>query len=100
MFPGGETHFTAFLPCDILSRGRERDNRMTSIITARRLLRGNEFIEYPRITIDDGHITSILSRRESAVADAYPDATLIQAYLTIHAHGPAGPDVLERPPNR
>jgi N-acetylglucosamine-6-phosphate deacetylase len=98
MFPGGETHFTAFLPCDILSRGRKRDNRMTSIITARRLLRGNEFVEYPRITIDDGHITSILSRRESQVGDAYPDATLVPAYLNIHVHGAVGHDVMEGTP--
>jgi hypothetical protein len=39
---------------------------MTSTITARRLLRGNEIVEYPRITVDDGHITSILSH-ESAL---------------------------------
>jgi N-acetylglucosamine-6-phosphate deacetylase len=71
---------------------------MTSIITARRLLRGNEFIEYPRITVDDGHITSIHSRRKSEAGDAYPEATLVPAYLNIHVHGAVGHDVMEGTP--
>ena len=43
---------------------------MTSTITARRLLRGNEIVEYPLITVDDGHITSILSRQNAAGDDS------------------------------
>ena len=45
---------------------------MTSTITARRLLRGNEIVEYPLITVDDGHITSILSRRQPRTMRAIP----------------------------
>jgi N-acetylglucosamine-6-phosphate deacetylase len=72
---------------------------MTSIITARRLLRGNEFIEYPRITVEDGHITSIHSRHESEAGDAYPEATLVPAYVNIHVHGAVGHDVMEGTPD-
>lgn len=71
---------------------------MSSIIAARRLLSGNEFIEYPRITVDDGHITSILSRRKNEPGDAYPEATLVPAYLNIHVHGAVGHDVMEGTP--
>jgi N-acetylglucosamine-6-phosphate deacetylase len=71
---------------------------MTSIITARGLLRGNEFIEYPQITIDDGHISSILSRRNGEVSDAYSEATLVPAFLNIHVHGAVGHDVMEGTP--
>jgi N-acetylglucosamine-6-phosphate deacetylase len=71
---------------------------MTSIITARRLLRGDEIIEYPRITIDDGNITSILSPRGGEAGDVYPDAILVPAYLNIHVHGAAGHDVMEGTP--
>jgi N-acetylglucosamine-6-phosphate deacetylase len=71
---------------------------MTTIITARLLLRGNEIIEFPRITIDDGNITSILSRRGSEAGDAYPDAILVPSYLNIHVHGAAGHDVMEGTP--
>ena len=39
---------------------------MTSTITARRLLRGNEIVEYPLVTVDDGHITSIESGKNAA----------------------------------
>ena len=71
---------------------------MTSTITARRLLRGNEFIEYPQITVDDGHITSIHSRPRGEARDAFPEAILVPAYLNIHVHGAVGHDVMEGTP--
>jgi len=71
---------------------------MTSIITARRLLRGNEFIEYPQITIEDGRISSILGGRNGQVSDAYSEATLVPAFLNIHVHGAVGHDVMEGTP--
>ncbi len=71
---------------------------MTSTITARRLLRGNEIVEYPRITVDDGQITSILSRETGHAGDSYPDATLVPAYVNIHVHGAVGHDVMEGTP--
>ena len=72
---------------------------MTSTITARRLLRGNEIVEHPLITVDDGHITSILSRESGNAGDSYPQATLVPAYLNIHVHGAVGHDVMEGTPH-
>jgi N-acetylglucosamine-6-phosphate deacetylase len=71
---------------------------MTSTITARRLLRGNEIVEYPLITVDEGHITSILSRETGSAGDAYAEATLVPAYVNIHVHGAVGHDVMEGTP--
>ncbi len=71
---------------------------MTSKITARRLLRGNEIVEYPCITVDDGRITSILSRETGNAGDSYPEATLVPAYVNIHVHGAVGHDVMEGTP--
>jgi N-acetylglucosamine-6-phosphate deacetylase len=71
---------------------------MTSTITARRLLRGNEILEYPRITVDDGHITSILSGEGGDSLYSFPEALLVPAYLNIHVHGAAGFDVMEGTP--
>src|ERR1700691_12414 len=71
---------------------------MTSTITARRLLRGDEVVEYPQITIRDGHITSILSRERGDPGDSYPRALLAPAYLNIHVHGAMGHDVMEGTP--
>ena len=76
---------------------------MTSTITARRLLRGNEIVEYPLVEVRDGHITSILSRQggSSEIPDgsnSYPEALLVPAYLNIHVHGAVGHDVMEGTP--
>ncbi len=71
---------------------------MTSTITARQLLRGNEIVEYPLITVDDGRITSILSRDRDDAGDSYPGAMLVPAYVNIHVHGAVGHDVMEGTP--
>jgi N-acetylglucosamine-6-phosphate deacetylase len=71
---------------------------MTSTITARQLLRGNEVVEYPQITIDDGRITSILGRDRDTAGDSYPGAMLVPAYVNIHVHGAVGHDVMEGTP--
>jgi N-acetylglucosamine-6-phosphate deacetylase len=68
---------------------------MTNKISARRLLHGNQIIEYPLITIDDGHITSIESRAGDAGEDSFPQAMLVPAYINIHVHGAVGHDVME-----
>jgi N-acetylglucosamine-6-phosphate deacetylase len=78
---------------------------MTSRIAARRLLRGDEIVEHPLITLVDGHIASILSH-ESAASQAasgdaayrFPEAMLVPAFLNIHVHGAAGFDVMEGTP--
>jgi N-acetylglucosamine-6-phosphate deacetylase len=71
---------------------------MTSTITAGQLLRGNEIAENPLITIDDGRITSILSRDRGDAGDSYPGAILVPAYVNIHVHGAVGHDVMEGTP--
>ena len=74
---------------------------MTSTITARRLLRGNEILEHPRVTVDDGHITSIESGKNATGDDSnygFPEAMLVPAYLNIHVHGAVGHDVMEGTP--
>jgi N-acetylglucosamine-6-phosphate deacetylase len=71
---------------------------MTSTITARRLLRGNEYMEYPQITVEDGHISSIHSRLKGEANDLYSEATLVPSYLNIHVHGAVGHDVMEGTP--
>jgi N-acetylglucosamine-6-phosphate deacetylase len=68
---------------------------MTSTITARQLLRGNQIVEYPLITVDNGHITSVESRAGAASDDSFPGAILVPAYVNIHVHGAVGHDVME-----
>jgi N-acetylglucosamine-6-phosphate deacetylase len=71
---------------------------MTSTLTARKLLRGNEIVEYPEVTIQDGYITSIASRDKGGPSDTFADGTLVPAYLNIHVHGAVGHDVMEGTP--
>jgi N-acetylglucosamine-6-phosphate deacetylase len=67
-------------------------------ITARRLLLGNEIVEYPRITVDDGHITSIQTGEVGDAMYSFPEAMVVPAYLNIHVHGARGFDVMEGTP--
>jgi N-acetylglucosamine-6-phosphate deacetylase len=101
MLPGGET----FLGCSPIAisfplgkDGQTTENRMTSTITAKQLLRGNEIVEYPEITIHDGKVASIVSREKAGSGDTYPQATLVPAYVNIHIHGAVGHDVMEGTP--
>jgi N-acetylglucosamine-6-phosphate deacetylase len=78
---------------------------MTSTITARWLLRGNEIVEFPLIAVQDGRITSILNRENGESSSpggtgaySYPEAMLVPAYLNIHVHGAVGYDVMEGTP--
>ena len=79
----------------------------TTTISARRLLCGSELIEYPVLTIDEGHITSIQGHADSKAAlrstdstlnHRLPDALLVPAFLNIHVHGSAGFDVMQGTP--
>ncbi len=73
---------------------------MTSTITARRLLRGNQIVENPVLTVDQGHIRSIHSGAPAGngLVYGFPDALLVPAYLNIHVHGAMGYDVMEGTP--
>jgi N-acetylglucosamine-6-phosphate deacetylase len=68
---------------------------MSTTITARRLLRGNEMVEFPEVAVQDGYITSITSRERGAARDSYPEALLVPSYVNIHVHGAVGHDVME-----
>ncbi len=75
---------------------------MTSTISARRLLRGSQIIDYPLLTVDNGQITSIQAGEAgaaNAVGDSsFPEAMLVPAFVNIHVHGAAGRDVMEGTP--
>jgi N-acetylglucosamine-6-phosphate deacetylase len=73
---------------------------MVSTIAARRLLSKGRVLEYPLLSLEDGHIRQIegLSAAEHkrvAATYRFPDATLVPAYIDIHIHGCAGHDVME-----
>jgi N-acetylglucosamine-6-phosphate deacetylase len=73
---------------------------MTSTISARRLLHGSKIINYPLLTVNDGHITSIQAGAANAVGDAaFPEAMLVPAFVNIHIHGASGRDVMEGTPD-
>jgi N-acetylglucosamine-6-phosphate deacetylase len=78
---------------------------MRTILTAKRLWNGASLLEDPELAIEDGRITSIVSRAAgdyvarslSDVVD-YPEATLAPAFFDVHIHGAAGHDVMEATP--
>jgi N-acetylglucosamine-6-phosphate deacetylase len=78
---------------------------MRTILTAKRLWNGTSLLENPEVTIEDGHISSIVSlssHKDSANVQSgvlrYPEATLAPAFLDVHIHGAAGHDVMEATP--
>lgn len=71
---------------------------MTTTLTARRLLRADEMVDYPEIVVRDGYITSITGRPGGDASDSFPEALLVPAYLNIHVHGAVGHDVMEGTP--
>jgi N-acetylglucosamine-6-phosphate deacetylase len=72
---------------------------MTTTISARRLLRGNELVDYPLITLNDGYITSIQAGEASARGDSlFPEAMVVPSFVNIHVHGASGFDVMEGTP--
>jgi N-acetylglucosamine-6-phosphate deacetylase len=78
---------------------------MRTIMTACRLWNGTNSLANPEVTIEDGRITSIVSRSivnrsaglRNGVLD-YPEATLAPAFFDVHIHGAAGHDVMEATP--
>jgi N-acetylglucosamine-6-phosphate deacetylase len=67
---------------------------MSTTISAQRMLRGNDTVEFPRITVEDGVIADITSGEGNA-DHSFPEATLVPSYVNIHVHGSAGHDVME-----
>lgn len=78
---------------------------MRTTVTAKTLWNGTSLLTNPELIIEDGRISSIVSRssnRNSSLAQLgvlnYPEATLAPAFLDIHIHGAAGHDVMEATP--
>jgi N-acetylglucosamine-6-phosphate deacetylase len=76
---------------------------MISTIAARRLVSAKGIVEYPLVSVEDGHIIQIESLRAKdhdrvVATHRYPEATLVPAYVDIHIHGCAGHDVMEATP--
>jgi N-acetylglucosamine-6-phosphate deacetylase len=76
---------------------------MISTIAARRLVSANGVVEYPLVSVEDGHIIRIESLRAKdhdrvVATHRFPEATLVPAYVDIHIHGCAGHDVMEATP--
>lgn len=73
---------------------------MATILTANKLLTPLTEIDQPRVTIEDGFITSIESRgaleapQHSEHID-FPGATLAPAFFDVHTHGALGFDVMD-----
>jgi N-acetylglucosamine-6-phosphate deacetylase len=76
---------------------------MISTIAARRLQSGDNTVDYPLVSMEDGRILGIegLTAREHervTVTHRFSDATLVPAYFDIHIHGCSGHDVMEATP--
>jgi N-acetylglucosamine-6-phosphate deacetylase len=75
---------------------------MQTVITAARLIGPEREVDNPVVTVEDGVITGITSRRETAlpighVVD-FSGCTLLPAFFDVHIHGSAGHDVMEATP--
>jgi N-acetylglucosamine-6-phosphate deacetylase len=73
---------------------------MISTITARRLISSGLVVEYPLVTLEDGHISHIESLNAAdhervQATHSFREATLVPTYVDIHIHGCAGHDVME-----
>src|SRR5690242_3688954 len=75
---------------------------MQTILTADRLIAPDETIENPVVTIEEGVITRIASRKQGELPPGrhldFAGCTLIPALFDVHMHGGAGHDVMEATP--
>src|SRR5947209_1252907 len=74
---------------------------MPSTFTAKRLVGASTTLDEPLITVEDGRITAVSSRKASettGVTHDFKDATLTLGLLDIHMHGAIGHDVMEATP--
>jgi N-acetylglucosamine-6-phosphate deacetylase len=73
---------------------------MPQALTARRLYDGSRLHDHPIVILEDGLITTISTRAETAIpvnahVIDFPEATLAPSFFDIHIHGAAGHDVME-----
>jgi N-acetylglucosamine-6-phosphate deacetylase len=76
---------------------------MQTVITAEMLFDGSGLIEYPRVTLEEGHIRAIEQRESSDPPSGaggldFPGSILAPAFFDVHLHGAAGHDVMEATP--
>jgi N-acetylglucosamine-6-phosphate deacetylase len=87
------------------SHSEERVNKiestrlMTTVITASRLITPVEWIEFPIVIVEDGHITALRSCNHAEIPAGrlldFPDLILAPGFIDIHIHGGAGRDAME-----
>ena len=72
---------------------------MQTVLTADRLIAPEEIIEKPIVVIEDGVISTIVSRTQKEIPAGrrfdFAGCTLVPAYFDVHIHGSAGHDVME-----
>lgn len=75
---------------------------MQTIITADRLIAPDETIGNPIVTIEDGTITRMASRKTTETPSGryldFAGCTLVPAFFDVHIHGSGGHDVMEATP--
>jgi N-acetylglucosamine-6-phosphate deacetylase len=76
---------------------------MEIVLTAERLWDGSRLLDLPMVSIEEGRIDSIGTRRESELSSQalhidFPGATLAPAFYDVHFHGAKGHDVMEATP--
>lgn len=74
---------------------------MFTTLAAKHLVMADLIIDEPLITLEDGYIAAISSRRMiegGGITHDFKDATLTAGLLDIHLHGAAGHDVMEGTP--
>lgn len=72
---------------------------MSTVITAASLVTPVEWIESPVLTVEDGQITALESRRTAEIPAGrlldFPGLILAPGFIDIHIHGGAGRDAME-----
>ncbi|MGC2548194.1 MAG: N-acetylglucosamine-6-phosphate deacetylase, partial [Silvibacterium sp.] len=75
---------------------------MQTVLTADRLIAGEQTIENPVVVIEDGILASVGRRAETEIPEGrrldFAGCTLVPAFFDIHIHGSAGHDVMEATP--
>jgi N-acetylglucosamine-6-phosphate deacetylase len=76
---------------------------MRIVLTAEVLWDGTSLLDHPAVVVEDGLVSSIVSRSSGELpGDArsfdYPGGTLTPAFLDVHTHGAAGHDLMEATP--
>ena len=77
---------------------------MSFTIAARTMLTSTGMLEYPLVTVEDGHITALhglapIEFERVRATHRYAEGVLVPSYLDIHIHGCAGYDLMDPAPS-